>query len=105
MGEGMAVALAGAGVADVWVANRTHARAHGLAARVGGRSVPLVDLPARVADVDLLLTSTGSQAPIIEKADLVAVMAGRADWPLLLVDIALPRGVDPPGGEIGGVTL
>jgi glutamyl-tRNA reductase len=67
--------------------------------------VPLVDLPARVADVDLLLTSTGSQAPIIEKADLVAVMAGRADRPLLVVDIAVPRDVDPAVAEIGGVTL
>ena len=105
MGEGMAVALAGAGVADVWVANRTDAKAHGLAARVGGRSVPLVDLPARVADVDLLLTSTGSQAPIIEKADLVEVMADRDDRPLLVVDIAVPRDVDPAVAEIGGVTL
>lgn len=105
MGEGMAVALAGAGVADVWVANRTDAKAHGLAARVGGRSVPLVDLPARVADVDLLLTSTGSQAPIIERADLVEVMADRGDRPLLVVDIAVPRDVDPAVAEIGGVTL
>ncbi len=105
VGEGMAVALAGAGVADVWVANRTQSAAHGLAARVGGRSVPLVELPARVADVDLLLTSTGSQAPIIEKADLVAVMAGRADRPLLVVDIAVPRDVDPAVAEIDGVTL
>jgi glutamyl-tRNA reductase len=105
MGEGMAVALSGAGVADVWVANRTHSKAHGLAARLGGRSVPLVELPARVADVDLLLTSTGSQAPIIEKADLEGVMADRGDRPLLVVDIAVPRDVDPTVSEIDGVTL
>ncbi len=105
MGEGMAVALAGAGVADVWVANRTQSKARGLAARVGGRPVPLVELPARVADVDLLLTSTGSQAPIIERADLEAVMADRRDRPLLVVDIAVPRDVDPAVAEIDGVTL
>jgi glutamyl-tRNA reductase len=105
MGEGMAVALAGAGAGDVLVANRTQARATELAARVGGRAVPLVELPDRLADVDVLLTSTGSRAPMIERADLEPVMAGRADRPLLIVDIAVPRDVDPAVAEVPGVTL
>jgi glutamyl-tRNA reductase len=105
MGEGMAVALAGAGAGDVLVANRTQARATELAARVGGRAVPLVELPERLADVDVLLTSTGSRAPMIERADLEPVMAGRADRPLLIVDIAVPRDVDPAVAEVPGVTL
>ena len=105
MGEGMAVALAGAGVADVMVANRTRARADALATRVGGRRVALVDVPDRVTEVDLLLTSTGSQAPIIERADLEPVMAARSQRPLLVVDIAVPRDVDPAVADIAGVTL
>jgi glutamyl-tRNA reductase len=105
MGEGMAVALAGAGVAEVAVANRTTRRAHELAARVGGRSVPLLDLPDELSRVDVLLTSTGSQAPLIEKSDVVPVMAGRAGRPLLVVDIAVPRDVDPAVAEVEGVTL
>lgn len=105
MGEGMAVALAGAGAGDVLVANRTQARAAELAARVGGRAVPLVELPERLAEVDVLLTSTGSRAPMIERADLEPVMAGRADRPLLIVDIAVPRDVDPAVAEVPGVTL
>ncbi len=105
MGEGMAVALAGAGVGEVLVANRTPVRADELAARVGGRSVPLLEVPERVADVDVLLTSTGSRVPVLEKADIVPVMAGRPDRPLLVVDIAVPRDVDPAVGEIDGVTL
>jgi glutamyl-tRNA reductase len=105
MGEGMAVALAGAGVGEVLVANRTAARADELAARVGGRAVPLLDVPDRVADVDLLLTSTGSRVPMIEKADVVPVMAGRRGRPLLVVDIAVPRDVDAAVAEVDGVTL
>jgi glutamyl-tRNA reductase len=105
MGEGMAVALAGAGVGEVLVANRTAARADELAARVGGRAVPLLDVPDRVADVDLLLTSTGSRVPMIEKADVVPVMAGRPGRPLLVVDIAVPRDVDAAVAEVDGVTL
>jgi glutamyl-tRNA reductase len=105
MGEGMAVGLAGAGVAGVLVANRTPAKALALAGRIGGRPVSLVDVPDRVAEVDLLLTSTGSQAPIIERADLEPVMAARPQRPLLVVDIAVPRDVDPAAAEIDGVTL
>jgi glutamyl-tRNA reductase len=105
MGEGMAVALAGAGVGQVLVANRTPARADELAARVGGRPVPLLDVPDRIADVDLLLTSTGSRVPLLERADIARVMAGRQGRPLLIVDIAVPRDVDPAVAEIDGVTL
>jgi glutamyl-tRNA reductase len=105
VGEGMAVALAGAGVAQVLVANRTRARAVALANRVGGEPVGLVDVPDRLAGVDLLLTSTGSQAPIIERADLDPVMAERRGRPLLIVDIAVPRDVDAGVADIDGVTL
>jgi glutamyl-tRNA reductase len=106
MGEGMAVALAGAGDRlKLMVANRTHARAVALAARIGAEPVALVDVPDRVADVDLLLTSTGSQVPIIERSDLEPVMIRRSGRPLLVVDIAVPRDVDRAVADIGGVTL
>jgi glutamyl-tRNA reductase len=106
MGEGMAVALAGAGDRlNLMVANRTQAKAVALAARIRAEPVPLVDVPDRVADIDLLLTSTGSQAPIIERSDLEPVMRGRSRRPLLVVDIAVPRDVDPAVADIDGVTL
>jgi glutamyl-tRNA reductase len=106
MGEGMAVALAGAGERiNLMVANRTQAKAAALGARIGAECVALVDVPERVADVDLLLTSTGSQAPIIERSDLEPVMRGREGRPLLVVDIAVPRDVDPAVADIDGVTL
>jgi glutamyl-tRNA reductase len=53
----------------------------------------------------VLLTSTGSQAPMIGYADVAGVMAARPDRPLLVVDIAVPRDVDPAVAEIDGVTL
>jgi glutamyl-tRNA reductase len=105
MGEGMAVALAGAGVAEVLVANRTPERGAELAARVGGRAVSLVDVPIHLADVDVLLTSTGAQAPLFETTDIAPVMAARPDRPLLIVDIAMPRDVDPAVAHVDGVTL
>jgi glutamyl-tRNA reductase len=87
------------------VANRTHTKAVALAARIGAEPVALVDVPDRVAHIDLLLTSTGSQTPIIERSDLEMVMIGRSQRPLLVVDIAVPRDVDPAVADIDGVTL
>jgi glutamyl-tRNA reductase len=105
MGESMAVALAGAGAADVQVANRTWAKAMVLATRVGGRPVQLGDLSDALAGVDVLLTSTGAPSLIVEKHELEAVMATRADRPLLVVDVAMPRDIDPAAGTLPGVTL
>jgi glutamyl-tRNA reductase len=105
MGEGMAVALAGAGVAEVAVANRTPARARKLAERVGGRAVPLLELPAAVAEADVLLTSTGARSIMVEHGDLAPLVEQRAGRPLLVVDIAVPRDVDPAVADLPGVTL
>jgi glutamyl-tRNA reductase len=105
MGEGMAVALAGAGVDEVLVVNRTWAKAGEVARRVGGRAVRMSDLPAAMADVDVLLTSTGATSIMVEHTDLAPVMAARAARPLLIVDIAVPRDVDPAAADLPGVTL
>jgi glutamyl-tRNA reductase len=105
MGEGMAVSLAEAGVAEVRVANRTFARAEALAARVGGTGVPLHDLRPSLAEVDLLLTSTGAAAMLVDHVELAPVIAARAGRPLLIVDIAVPRDVDPEVASLPGVTL
>jgi glutamyl-tRNA reductase len=106
MGEGMAVALAGSpGVAEVLVANRTPERAVALAQRVGGKAVPFGSLPDAVADVDVLLTSTGSTATLVDAGELAPVMEARPERPLLIVDVAVPRDIDPGVGQLPGVTL
>ena len=105
MGEGLARALHSGGVAGVRVANRTWDRAVEVAERLGGVPVRLDDLPHHLAEVDVLLTSTGASAVILEHGDLASVVGERHGRELLVVDIAVPRDVDPAAGEIEGVTL
>jgi len=105
MGEGLARALHSGGVAGIRVANRTWDRAVEVAERLGGVPVRLDDLPHHLAEVDVLLTSTGASAVILEHGDLASVVGERHGRDLLVVDIAVPRDVDPAAGEIEGVTL
>lgn len=105
MAEGMATALQGAGVADVFVANRTWRKARALADRIDGQAVRLSDLSLALLEVDLLLTSTGATVPVVERDDFAPVMAEREGAELLIVDIAVPRDVDPTVADLDGVTL
>lgn len=105
MGEGMAVALAGAGVADIQVANRTRSRAQALADRIGGRTVAFGSLGAALTEVDVLLTSTGAPEPVLTADDLHPVLEERAGRPLLIVDVAVPRDVEPSVRHLDGVTV
>jgi glutamyl-tRNA reductase len=105
MGEAMALGLAKAGAADLALANRTWDKAVELAERVGGRPVRLLDVPAELATADLLLTSTGATAALLQVDDLTDIVAARGERPLLIVDIAVPRDVDPAVGSLPGVTL
>lgn len=105
MAEGMATALQRAGVTDVFVVNRTWRKARALADRIGGQAVRLSDLPLALLEVDLMLTSTGATVPVVEHDDFATVLDERDDRPLLIVDIAVPRDVDPTVGELDGVTL
>jgi glutamyl-tRNA reductase len=105
MGEGMVRSLVASGVADVRIANRTWDRADELAERLGGRAIRLVDLDETLSAVDLLLTGTGASSMLIEHADLARVMQSRGGRPLLVVDVAVPRDVDPTAGDLPGVTL
>ena len=105
MGESMVLGLAKAGAADIALANRTWDRAIEVAGRVGGRAVRLLDVPATLAEVDVLLSSTGAAAPLLEVDDLQGIVAARSGRPLLIVDIAVPRDIDPAIGRLHGVTL
>jgi glutamyl-tRNA reductase len=89
----------------VLVANRTYQRAADLAARVGGRAVALAELPEVLAVTDVLLTATDSTEVHVARDDLEAVMARRDHAPLLVVDVAVPRDVDPGAAEVPGITL
>jgi len=105
MGSGLASTLRSRGVNDVVVANRTRERADRLAAEIGARSIPLTDIADTLVDTDVLLTSTASSEVLVERAMVEMVMACRDGKPLLVVDVALPRDVDPGVGDIPDVTL
>jgi glutamyl-tRNA reductase len=98
-------ALAEQGAGTMFVANRHADRALSLAQRFGGSVVGLDKLPEQLAHADIVLSSTASPHPIVGRDELELVMATRDGRPLLLIDIAVPRDIDPACGELDGVTL
>jgi glutamyl-tRNA reductase len=100
MGALACATLRRADVTDVVVANRSPERAARLAASVGGRAVTLAALRDEIAGADLLICSTGA-AGIVVEAD---VIGARATRPLVVLDLALPRDVDPAAAALPGVT-
>jgi glutamyl-tRNA reductase len=105
MGEGMARSLAGSGVGEVVVAGRGTERSTELATRVGGRAIPIEHLAQALIAADLVLTSTGAAEMVITQEEVEIAMQRRFGRPLLIVDIAVPRDVDPGVADIPGVTL
>ena len=103
--ELVARALAARGVTTVFIANRRYDRAIGLAQRFGGEAVRFDELPAQLEVADIVVSATNSPHHIVEPDDLEQVMESRDGRPLLLVDIAVPRDVDPACREIPGVSL
>ena len=106
MGRGMAQMLAGAELSSIVFANRSTDRAQELADGFdNGRAIPLNELAGVLDDVDVLLTSTGAQSLMVDQAEMTEVMQRRGGRPLLIVDIAVPRDVDPAVADLDGVTL
>jgi glutamyl-tRNA reductase len=105
MGSGLASTLRSRGVTEVVVANRTVERAEKLAEAIGASAIPLTDIADTLVDTDVLLTSTASSEVLVERSMVEMVMACRDGKPLLVVDVALPRDVDPGVGDIPDVTL
>ncbi len=105
VGEGMAVALSGAGVGEIVVANRSRARARDLAKRFRGQAVALDEVVDSLVTCDVLLASTGAPGTLIERSDMEEVMRRRDGRALLVVDVAVPRDVDPGVSQVFGVTL
>ena len=86
--------------------NRTHERAAELAARLGtGEAKPLPAILEGMRDADVVITSTGASHFIIDAQKVTEAMAARSERPLFIVDIAVPRDVDPAVTEIAGVKL
>jgi len=105
VGAGSMGALTGAtlrrrGVTDIVVANRSPERAARLATALDGRAAPLSDLAQEIGSADVVISSTGSTGIVIE-ADMIG---DRSNRPLIVLDLALPRDVDPAVAVHRGVT-
>jgi glutamyl-tRNA reductase len=93
------------GVRTVFVANRRYDRALGLAQRFGGEAVSFDDLPGELERADIVVSSTGAPHQILGREELELVAAQRPGRALVLIDLAVPRDIDPAVGECPGVAL
>jgi len=92
-------------IGQIIIANRTVQRAADLASEVNGQAMALADIPDCLANADIIISSTGSQLPILGKGAVERAQKARRYDPLLVVDIAVPRDVEPQVSELENVYL
>lgn len=100
MAESAAQHLRGAGASHLFVTNRTLASADRLASAFGAEAVPFDRLLELLQRVDIVLSSTGAPGHILSKGTAQGVIAARRNKPIFLVDIAVPRDIDPDINEV-----
>jgi glutamyl-tRNA reductase len=105
MSELTAKHLVSQGVRSVLVANRTYERAVELAERFEGEAIRYDDLFERMRDADIVISSTAATHAVVHKEQIVDVMRGRPKRPLFLIDIAVPRDIDPAVNGVPNVFL
>jgi len=107
MGMGMtrAVAESGAALSQLVVASRTWKRASDLAEQFSGRAVHLDQIHDELQHADVVFTSTSASSYMIDHEQLAPIIDLRNGRPLLIVDIAMPRDVEPAAADLPGVTL
>ncbi|OPY77153.1 MAG: Glutamyl-tRNA reductase [Syntrophorhabdus sp. PtaU1.Bin058] len=93
------------GLHEIFIINRTFGNAKKLAEDIAGIPYPFESMSDLLMQVDMVLTSTGSEKPLIDTGLIVQVMKKRKNRPLFLVDIAVPRDVDPTVNKIENVYL
>jgi glutamyl-tRNA reductase len=98
-------ALHDRGVETLFVANRRYDRALGLAQRFGGRAVTFDDMPRELEAADIVVSSTGAPHQILGREELEFVAASRMGRPLVLIDLAVPRDIEPSVRDCPGIAL
>ncbi|MGD8546871.1 MAG: glutamyl-tRNA reductase [Thiohalophilus sp.] len=93
------------GIRKIIVANRTVERAHALADTFDAEAIALADMPARLTEADIIISSTASQLPILGKGAVERALKKRKHRPMFMVDIAVPRDIEPEVGELADVYL
>ncbi|HEX7063753.1 MAG TPA: glutamyl-tRNA reductase [Bacillales bacterium] len=105
MSELTAKHLHAGGVANVTVANRTRANAEELAAKFHGKAIAVDEIEKALVHADILISSTGSDGYVMTQNQVASAVKQRKGLPLFMVDIAVPRDIDPALHEMDGVFL
>ncbi len=87
------------------IANRTLAHAQDLASRHGGFALPLEELDRHLAEADIVFSATAARVPVLHRMQVGSALKARRHRPMLLLDLAVPRDIEPAVGELGDVFL
>jgi glutamyl-tRNA reductase len=93
------------GAGDIVITSRTAAHAEALAAGVGGKAIPWSDMTLALGTADIVITATGAPRPIVTRAHVEAAIPRHRTDPLYIIDIAVPRDVEPSVGDIEQIFL
>lgn len=90
---------------EIWISNRTRERAEGLASELGATLLPFEEIFRKMAEADIVIASTAAEEYLIREPDIREVMKRRRNRPVFLIDIAVPRNIDPRVNTIENVYL
>jgi glutamyl-tRNA reductase len=93
------------GIGRMIIANRTAERAHQLASEFGAYAIALEEIPDHLAEADIIISSTASPLPILGKGSVERALKLRKHRPMFMVDIAVPRDIEPEVDELDDVYL
>ena len=105
MAESAARHLRRAGAGEILVTNRTQARAEALAEEFGGSAIPYEEFAAALPEIDIVLASSAAPDHILTREQMRAVIGKRRNRPMFLIDIAVPRNIDPAVNQLDNVFL
>ncbi|MDD5350069.1 MAG: glutamyl-tRNA reductase [Chthoniobacteraceae bacterium] len=100
-----AKALLSRGVKSIFVANRTFERAASLAAAMGGEAIRFDEAARRYPEIDILISSTAAPHAVVTRAQIAPVLRQRSGRPLFLIDLAVPRDIEPCVNDLDGAFL
>jgi len=103
--EMTARAMLSRGVKSIFVSNRSYDRAAALAAEMGGKAIHFGEWEGPLQEIDILIGSTAAPHPVLTREKLRPVMNQRRNRPLFVIDLAVPRDVEPAVNELDGVYL
>lgn len=93
------------GIARIIISNRTVEKAQRIAGQFGGLAIPLTEIASHLAEADIVISSTASPLPILGKGTVERALKARKHSPMLLVDIAVPRDIEPEVADLQDIYL